>query len=337
MADRIIEVTRRGRKGETGEQGVSALAAITTGGSSTVYTITNTTPITSYADGYGVTTKAHATNGATPTANVDILGAKSIKKLSGGSVVAIAAGDMVVNQFYVLHYSSDADALILFAKNNDTIGVDVQAWDTDLDNVSGTNTGDEVAATTTTLGIVKKATTAEAIAGTEADVYADVVDMKATIGVLGHREPDLRVTYELADATAGASVTSGADRTLTLNTLDINNISGVALSSNQLTGLPAGDYYVKWTTFFNRAVNLPAAAQTFFYDDTGAADLVRGTYGACDSYAHLQGVGSGMFTLSTTSTAHLGARVDNTLVQGSAVGTMGRGRVYTILEIWKVV
>lgn len=114
MADRIIEVTRRGRKGEDGDPGATALAAITTGGSSTVYTVTNASPQLSYSDGYGVTIKAHATNGATPTANIDTLGAKSIKKYSGGSVVAIAAGDMVINQFYVLHYSSDADALILF-------------------------------------------------------------------------------------------------------------------------------------------------------------------------------------------------------------------------------
>ena len=114
MVARIIEVTRRGRKGEQGNPGPDNLAALTTGGSSTVYTITNASPVLSYEDGYGVTVKAHVTSGVTPTANVDALGAKSIKKLSGGSVVAIATGDMVINQFYVLHYSSDADALLLF-------------------------------------------------------------------------------------------------------------------------------------------------------------------------------------------------------------------------------
>ena len=123
MVARIIEVTRRGRKGEQGNPGPDNLAALTTGGSSTAYTITNASPVLSYADGYGVTIKAHVTSGVTPTANVDALGAKAIKKLSGGSVVAIAAGDMVINQFYVLHYSSVADALILFGgvKLNDVV------------------------------------------------------------------------------------------------------------------------------------------------------------------------------------------------------------------------
>ena len=117
MVSRIIEVTRRGRKGEDGDPGPDNLKAVTTGGSSTVYTITNASPQLSYVDGYGVTIKAHATNGAAPTANVDTLGAQPIKKFSGGSVVAIAAGDMVINQFYVLHYSSDASAFILFGKD----------------------------------------------------------------------------------------------------------------------------------------------------------------------------------------------------------------------------
>lgn len=115
MVARTIEVTRRGRKGEVGDPGVAALEAVTTGGSSTVYTITNASPELSYFDGYGVAIKMHVTNGATPTANLDTLGPKPIKRRDGGSVVAIEAGDMIINQFYVLHYSSDEDALLLFA------------------------------------------------------------------------------------------------------------------------------------------------------------------------------------------------------------------------------
>jgi hypothetical protein len=50
---------------------------------------------------------------------------------------------------------------------NLVIGTDVQAWSADLDSVSGSNTGDEAAATTTTAGIVELAT--------DGEVAADVV------------------------------------------------------------------------------------------------------------------------------------------------------------------
>ena len=114
MVARIIEVTRRGRQGEQGNPGSTAFDAVTTAGSSTVYTLTNGTPIVTYADGYGVTIDAHATNGVAPTMNVDGLGAVPIKKLSGGSSVAIVAGDMVADNFYMIHYSAVESAFILF-------------------------------------------------------------------------------------------------------------------------------------------------------------------------------------------------------------------------------
>lgn len=158
---RVIEVTRRGRTGAQGNPGSTAFDAVTTAGTSTVYTLANDTPIISYDDGYGVTIDAHVTNGAAPTINVDTLGAVAIKKLSGGSVVAIAAGDMVADHFYMIHYSAVESCFLLFGRKNDTIGVDVQAYSEDINSTSGTNTGDEVPATDSVAGVVELGTVAE--------------------------------------------------------------------------------------------------------------------------------------------------------------------------------
>ena len=112
---RVIEVTRRGRTGAQGNPGSTAFNAVTTAGTSTVYTLANATPIISYDDGYGVTIDAHVTNGAAPTINVDGLGAVAIKKQSGGSAVAIAAGDLVADNFYMIHYSAVESCFLLFS------------------------------------------------------------------------------------------------------------------------------------------------------------------------------------------------------------------------------
>lgn len=61
------------------------------------------------------------------------------------------------------------------------IGANVQAYSPALGLVSGTNTGDEEPATETEAGIVEKSTSAENVAGTEADKFPDVPGVKEMI------------------------------------------------------------------------------------------------------------------------------------------------------------
>ena len=66
---------------------------------------------------------------------------------------------------------------------------------------------------------------------------------------------DLLMTNDQANNTGGGSATSGAWRTLVINTSKKNNITGASLSSNQIT-LPAGTYCVRaWQWFYHCARN----------------------------------------------------------------------------------
>lgn len=59
---------------------------LVTGGTSTAYTLTTNQVLTALTDGFAVTCRMSATNGATPTLNVDSLGAKAIASVYGTAV-----------------------------------------------------------------------------------------------------------------------------------------------------------------------------------------------------------------------------------------------------------
>lgn len=77
--------------------------AVTTG-SSTVYTLAYSVAPTALVDGMRFTVKFHATCGAAPTLNVNILGAKPLFKWEAGNWVAVTAGDIVAGQKLLLTY-----------------------------------------------------------------------------------------------------------------------------------------------------------------------------------------------------------------------------------------
>lgn len=77
---------------------------------------------------------------------------------------------------------SDVDSVATSQRNlNLEPGVDVQAYSAALDAVTGTNTGDEVAATDSAAGIVELATTAEGTTGTATDKIPAVDVVKSMI------------------------------------------------------------------------------------------------------------------------------------------------------------
>jgi hypothetical protein len=77
-----------------------------TGGSSTAYTLTTNQGLTPIADGYSITARMHAANGASPTLNVDSTGAKAIRSANG---TAVGTGLMFADSIQRFTYDSSDD------------------------------------------------------------------------------------------------------------------------------------------------------------------------------------------------------------------------------------
>ena len=129
----------------------------------------------------------HDTNtvatGGTPTATYD----SATKKFDFGLVTGATgatgpAGDDATGDLEAVNNLSDvADVSTSRTNLGLEIGADVQAHAIALDNVSGTNSGDEVSATLTTEGVVERSTSAENITGTDDTVYPTVAGTKEMI------------------------------------------------------------------------------------------------------------------------------------------------------------
>jgi hypothetical protein len=136
-----------------------AAGNLVTAGSSTVYTLTTNQVFTALTDGIAVTARMDETSGATPTLNVDGLGAKSIASIYG---TAIPTGYLLGGGVYTFVYDSTDDKWIVHGypgivpvANGGTgattasaartalglaIGTDVQAYDADLAALASNST-----------------------------------------------------------------------------------------------------------------------------------------------------------------------------------------------------
>jgi hypothetical protein len=89
---------------------------LTTGGSSTAYTLTTNQVFSSLSamSGSSLRVKFNATNGASPTLNVDGLGAKAIVSVTG---TAVLTGAIVANTVHDLVYSNSSSEWILVGQS----------------------------------------------------------------------------------------------------------------------------------------------------------------------------------------------------------------------------
>jgi len=150
----------------------------------------------------------------------------------------------------------------------------------------------------------------------------------------------LHVREEQTSGTAGSTPAATTYETMVLNTVKTNDLSGdgVALASNQITGLPAGDYYFEaQVPVFTGTSGTAYGIRSKLYDVTGAADLFLGSTCRIASGENSWATASGRFTLSTASSIELRARVG---ISGGptrwGTSTSQDTEVYSELKIWKV-
>jgi hypothetical protein len=93
----------------------------TTAGTATAYTLSFTPAMPGYVPGQCFLLKAHVSNTGSATLNVQGLGAKTLKKLSGGALVPLSAGDLPLNHLALACYD----------------GTDLQLIGTAADGTSG--------------------------------------------------------------------------------------------------------------------------------------------------------------------------------------------------------
>ena len=136
-------------------------SGLTTAGTSNAYTITSNQGISAYADGQRFSFRADRNNTGAATLNIDSRGAKALRKVSSGALVALGADDLVAKAVYDVVFVSADDVFVIVGVAPPTItafaatllddanaaamratldlepGTDVQAFNANLASLAG--------------------------------------------------------------------------------------------------------------------------------------------------------------------------------------------------------
>jgi hypothetical protein len=318
------------------------------GGTSTgtdAIAITLSPAITAYVAGQRFHFLAGGTNTGAATLNANAVGAKNLRKGPAGSV-ALAAGDITAGGMYDVEYDGtnmqllnpglgrnisvfaatildDADASAV----RTTIGLGTMATQ-NANNV--TITGGAVSGITD-LAVADGGTGASTAAGARTNLGAiltDAVFPGALIAIIVDRK---------SSGTGPGNISSSADTTRTLNTLDYNRNTTVSLgggttgtdgTASQFT-LPAGNWEIRWSA----PAYQTGGHQTILRDVTAGADLVRGTSeAAVNNTTPTRSFGVWRATPSGSNVYEIRHRSGITNTGGIALG-LGV-EVYTRVEIY---
>ena len=157
QAPRTVNNSARGMMAAIAKWRDDMSGNLVTGGTATAFTIASNQSLTALTDGFSITARMSATSGASPTLNVDSLGAKSIASVYG---TALPTGSLTSGSIQRFTYDSTDDKWIVNGFNPVTLTGDV--------------TGSGPGSFTTTIA-------------NDAVTYAKMQDVSATSKVLGRK------------------------------------------------------------------------------------------------------------------------------------------------------
>lgn len=185
---------------------------------------------------------------------------------------------------------------------------------------------------------VPKSTSVENVAGTSDVVFPSVAGTKEMIDTHAPSPTVGQWQEQQPSGTTGPTYTTGAWRTVPINT-EVSDAGGLgAIVSDQLTGLVAGTYEViahatvgQWTAH--------ADARLRIRDITGTATLVQGLNTPTASTDATTGEVlplAGVFVLSSTSTIEIQLYTDTSLSTAARPVGSGDVEVYSNLYLRKI-
>lgn len=286
---------------------------LVTGGTATAFTVTTNQSYSALTDGITVTARMSATSGATPTLNVDGLGAKSIATVYG---TAIPTGALLSGGIYTFVYDSTDDKWIVEGRFGDGYGssstpdlyaiealaatsgvlhktaANTWALDGDITDLAATTanrlygTDGSGAAGEITVGngvAVASGALALDVSGLTADTNPDTnADYLASYDASASAHKKLLLSYMpgcllgiVEEQSAPGSLTTSSWTKRALDTEVYDRLGIISLSSDQITISAAGAYEISWEVQFNGQ----GKYHTRLYDVTGGAVVTYGTHG----------------------------------------------------------
>ena len=200
--------------------------AVTTAGTTTAYTVASNRTLSAYYDGMTITVQWNATCGATPTVNVDGIGAKSLYWPGGNQVTT---GDLLISARSIIQYDGTNFQVLTGSTIDTDNALSVHMADSSSHGITSNIVGETESQTLTNKTIVAASNTITTAATgnlTSTDLNAALAELQTDI--------DTRTTAAQAAVAAAADVVlTHADVVLTHADVVLTNADVVTTTADK--------------------------------------------------------------------------------------------------------
>ncbi len=298
-------------------------------------------------NGATVAFTAGFTNTTTTTLNAGSTGAKTIKKLSGASLVNLTAGDITLNDNIFVSFNVPQDCYVLFdsaplgnvAALNVGTGLDSDGINLNLATIAANTVFANAtagSAIATGIAVALSQLFGRGASGNLAPISLGYglqmtgTTLSAGLGTLWVRE-------EETSGTNGQTLTINTWVKRTLNTVKVNTISGATITSSVIS-LPAGTYNI--AAYGPSSPTSGADGKARLQNTTDATTIALGTniYGSYSGGGNgtLNSIINGQFTLAGTKNIEFQQYSLLGSVGGNAVGIPSISEVYSEVRIERI-